>query len=473
VSGLEGAGAGAPASSALGAALLWVPTAYFLQGLPYNVVTSTAQLYLQDLGVEKTRINVALGSMLLVWSLKPLWAPLVDAVGRKRFWVLGMQLAGAALLALLALGARLPPDRVLPAATALLWAVSVVSATHDIALDGFYMLALDERAQAALSGLRVAAWRLSLIFAGGGLVAGVGALRARLGWGVAQSWTAGLLLCAAITAALALLHAALFPRPPGDRPAGEERSEAAGVVGGDEARAAGGAGREGRNASGGGRALDLVDGFLRGFLSYLRQPGAARLVAFIVLARTAEALLGAMARLFLRDPPAKGGLGLSLEEVGLVYGTVGVIALLAGGVLGGVIVARAGLRRSLLPLFLALNAPDLAYVYLANAGPGVPLGLVAALVGLEQLGYGLGSGAFAVVLLRAARPPFQTTHYAISTGVMTLTVSLATLASGWAQERLGYAGYFALVCAAAVPSVLSVRLLGSVLGEESGEAARG
>lgn len=413
--------------------LLFVPTAYFLQGLPYNVVTGTSQLLLQDLGVEKAAINVALGSMLLVWSLKPLWAPLVDGVGTKRAWTLGTQALGTALLVALGLLSALPGGEVLRPAVLVLWGMALVSATHDIALDGFYMLALEPRMQALLAGLRTAAWRLSLVFATGALVAGVGALRSRLGYTVPESWRAGLLAAAALMGALTLLHALLLPRPAADRPA--PRAGALGL-------------------------------WLEGFGSYFRQPGALRLVGFILLSRLAETLLTAMAKLFLRDPVDKGGMGLSLEEVGLVYGTIGVVALLSGGVLGGAAVARWGLRRTVWPLGLVMHLPDALFLFLAWRHADCPLWLTGALVGGEQLGFGLGSGAFAVVLLRAARPPFRTTHYAISTGIMTLGVSAATLASGYLQLRLGYVGYFGLVCALAVPSFAAIALLRGVPLEE-------
>ncbi|GIW71000.1 MAG: MFS transporter [Planctomycetota bacterium] len=443
---VPGAAPGGHAGTASWArAWAFVPTAYFVQGLPYNAVTQTMQLSLQDYGIDKALINTALGAVLLVWSLKMAWAPLVDGVLTKRTWTVATQLLGGAVLGALGLLADRPPEAFLAVAVGAMAVAALLSATHDIALDGYYMLALDPRQQAFFVGVRAAAWRLALVFATGALVWLVGlaqeqppaagtvpaawrqVLRAVLGLpgpgaGVVASWRWGWMACAALMIGLGLYHALVLPRPAADRPA----------------------------ARGGPMAA-----FGPAFRSYLRQPGLVRLLAFILLYRFAEVLLAAMAKLFLRDPPAAGGMGLDLQQVGLVYGTVGVVGLVLGGVLGGAAVARWGIARTLWPLALAMNAPDVVYLYLAWR-PETPLGVVAALVGLEQLGYGMGFSAFLVVLLRAARPPYQTTHYAISTGIMGLGLMVPTALSGWLQAGLGYSGYFALVCALAIPCLLTV-----------------
>lgn len=231
-----------------------------------------------------------------------------------------------------------------------------------------------------------------------------------------------LALAAAVMALIALWHFAAMPKAAGDRPA----------------------------RSGNGLAE-----FFAAFLSFLKMPGVVGLVVFLFLFRLAESQLGKMAVAFMKDAREDGGLGLSTEAFGMLYGTFGVLALIAGGIVGGVLVARYGFGRTVWPLVAALNVPDLVYVYLATFRPE-SLWIVGGCVTVEQFGYGLGYSAFMLVTIAFAEHsgPFKTSHYAIMTGITILGLNLTGMLSGYAQKWLGYVPFFWYVMICTIPSFL-------------------
>jgi PAT family beta-lactamase induction signal transducer AmpG len=403
---------------------LWVPTAYFAEGIPYVVVNSVSVVLYKGMGVPNRLIGLT-SVLYLPWVIKMLWGPLVDTRSTKRRWIVGTQLALAAAFALAACAARSPSFFAL--SIALFALIAFASATHDIAVDGFYMLGLTRPAQALFAGVRSTAYRIAMLFASGGLVVLAGRVGRSAG-DPGMGWIAALSAAGAVFASLAVFHAWYLPRPVPDAPR--------------------------RGAGRGGAPFAAV------FRSYAAQPSVGAVLAFILLYRLGEAMLVKMAQPFLLDPPARGGLGLSTEGVGAIYGTAGTCCLLAGGILGGALIARFGLRRCIWPMALALNVPDLGYLYLAWARP--PLPWVAGLVAAEQFGYGLGFTGFTVFLMYIAREPYKTAHYAISTGVMALGMMAPGAASGFLQERLGYPAFFALVCALTIPGMASLLFIPDV-----------
>jgi PAT family beta-lactamase induction signal transducer AmpG len=405
----------------------WVPSLYFSQGLPYAVVMTLAVVLYKNLGLSNTEIALYTSWLYLPWVIKPLWSPLVELLGRKRVWIVTLQATLGATLAMVALA--LPGPRFLQATLAVFWLLAFASATHDIAADGFYMLALPERTQAAFVGVRSLAYRLSMIAGQGALVVLAGTLQARLGDPVA-AWQAVFALLAALLVAAAAWHAWVLPRPVDDRPPPR-----------------------------GQRPL-LADA-LAVFAAFFGQSGIGRILAFLLLYRLGEAQLLKLVAPFLLDARSAGGLGLSTAEVGIAYGTVGVAALAAGGLLGGWVIARLGLQRALWPLLLATHTPNLLYVLLAWAQPD-NLALVGAALAVEQFGYGFGFAAYLVFMLMVAerRPdgsanPHKTAHYALCTGVMALGMMLPGMAAGWLQARLGYTAFFAWACLATLPSFVA------------------
>ncbi|MFN0183016.1 MAG: MFS transporter [Aquabacterium sp.] len=392
-----------------------MPTLYFGQGIPFVVAMTLSVVLYKNLGVGNAEIALYTSWLYLPWVIKPLWSPLVELHGTKRRWIVALQFFIGAALAAVSL--TLPLDRVLQLSLALFWLVAFASATHDIAADGFYMLALPQRAQAAFVGVRSTCWRLASIAGQGGLVVLAGELNDRLG-SPAAGWAVVMAALGGAFMLLAAWHGWALPRPAADLPAP--------------------------------RVAALWRGFVDVFADFLRRPGIARVLAFLLLYRFAEAQLVKLLPPFLLDPVEVGGLGLRTQDLGLAYGTVGVALLTAGGLLGGWVISRIGLQRALWPAAMCLNLPNLVYVALALLPPQ-PLWVVSAAIGIEQFGYGLGFTAYLVFMLMvAAGPgganPHRTAHYALCTGFMALGMMIPGLWAGWLQQQLGYPGFFAWVC---------------------------
>ncbi len=404
----------------------FVPTLYFAEGVPYVLVNSVSVILYKRLGVTNAAIAFWTSLLYLPWVIKMLWGPLVDRRGTKRAWILATQLAMTACLAALAAAIGLPGFFAVTLAVFTL--AAFVSATHDIAADGFYLLALDERRQALFVGVRTMFYRAAMIFGSGLLVTLAGRLERGTG-GVPRAWTTAFALAAALYGGLWLYHRAALPRPGADRPAEGPRAGATGVVAHW-------------------RAV---------FGAWFGQPRIAAIVAFILLFRLGEAMLLKLASPFLLDGREAGGLGLTTAQVGVAYGTVGLGCLILGGIAGGWLIARFGLRRMLWPLALTLNVPHAAYLYLAHAQPGPAVAFP--LVALEQLGYGLGSTAFMVYLMRVSRGEHRTSHFAIATGLMALGMMLPGMVSGAIQEAVGYRAFFLLVLALGLPGLATLPLL--------------
>jgi PAT family beta-lactamase induction signal transducer AmpG len=402
---------------------VFVPTLYFAEGVPYILANTVSVVFYKRMGVDNTAIAFWTSLLYLPWVAKMLWSPLVDARGTKRGWILGAQLALTICLAALAVGVGLPGY--FAVTLAVFWLAALVSATHDIAADGFYLYALDARRQALFVGVRSLFYRAAMIFGSGLLVWLAGRLETRLG-DIPRAWSLAFGLGAAVFGLLWLYHRFALPRPPGDAP--QARAEAA-------ARA----------------------GWGRIFADWFGQPRAAVIVAFILLYRLGEALLLKLAVPFMLDGRAEGGLGLTTAQVGLAYGTLGLGCLILGGIAGGWLIARFGLRRLLWPLALALNVPNTAYLYMAHTQPAPDL--IYLLVATEQLGYGLGATAFMVYFMRVSRGAHRTSHYAIATGLMALGMMLPGMASGAIQEALGYRSFFLLVLVLGLPGLATLPFL--------------
>ena len=401
----------------------WIPTLYFGQGLPYVVVMTLSVILYKNLGVSNTEIALYTSWLYLPWVIKPLWSPLVELLGTKRRWIVVMQFFVGAALAMVAL--TLPAPKFFQLTLAVFWLMAFASASHDIAADGFYMLALERHQQAAFVGVRSTFYRLANIGGQGGLVYLAGELQERTG-SVVQAWVTVFWLMAGCFAVLALLHARSLPRPATDRPAERRGSPVAEFVG--------------------------------VFAEFFRKPGILVILGFLLLYRFPEAQLLKLASPFLLDKAEVGGLGLSTKEVGIAYGTVGLTALTVGGLVGGWVISRIGLKRALWPLVLAMHVPNLIFVALAVAQPG-NLWLISAGLAVEQFGYGLGFTAYLVYMILVAEGPHKTAHYAICTGFMALGMMVPGMWSGWLQDQIGYLAFFLWVLVATVPSLVMTALI--------------
>lgn len=480
----------------------FVPTLYFAEGLPYVIVTDLSVTLCKRLGVPNERIGLWTSLVAFPWLLKPLWGPLVELTLTKRRWIVLAQalITGALLLALPALQAQ---AFLLPLFAALAL-VAVLSATHDIAADGYYLLALAPADQAFFVGVRSTAYRLAMIFGSGVLVVLAGWLEER-GGALVRAWTLTLGAAALVFGCLAAVNALLLPRPALDLPARRRPA------------------LQSREAA----APRRRPAFLDVLAAFFRQRRILAILAFILLYRCGESMISKMSGPFLLDtrapayegafappdgsPPAAargvlqerlpggrlalsvveppplrglpwaaaeaelrhvssgGGLELSTSAVGVIRGTLGVAALVAGGILGGMVIARTSLRRCLWPMVLCMNVPNLFYVAAALLRPGP--GAAGALIVADQFGYGFGFSAYLVYLMRASQgTPYPAASYAIATGLMALGAMGAGIASGYLQAWLGYAGFFAAVCLASVPGMLT--LLWIPLPEASAAPAR-
>lgn len=394
----------------------FVPGLYVLQGMPYFAVQAASNTFLAAMGAPPSVVGRWSSDLTLPWMLKALWSPLVDLYGTKRRWLVGASFA--------VLGAMLAVAWATGRANYLEWTIAAcvllafASATYDVACDGYYMLALGKRDQEAFVGVRNACYRLGRIVVTGGVVALAGELQRPAGEhalarGLArgESWGIAFAVGAGVYALGALLIALFAPRVATDAPArGAERGPPLAAM-------------------------------LR---EYVGRPRFGAVLAFVLLYRFAESMLTPMIGPFLLRPHAAGGLALDETQVGWIYGTVGVVALLAGGIGGGWLVSRHGLERLLWPMAIAMHAPNLLYAWAAHAQPGAHA--AAWVVGVEQLGYGFGFSAYMVYLLRLARTSrFATTHYAISTGLMGLSAWLAGRWSGHVVEAIGFEHFFWLV----------------------------
>ena len=404
----------------------WVPSLYFAQGIPYVVVMTLSVVLYKNLGISNTDIALYTSWLYLPWVLKPLWSPLAELFGTQRRWVTVLQFFIGAALAGVAL--TLPMARAFQLSLAVFWLIAFASASHDIAADGYYMLALPRHSQAAFVGVRSTFYRLANIGGQGGLVYLAGELTERAG-SVATAWATVFWLLGALFVALAAWHAFVLPRPAADLEG------------------------PGRHA-----ARGLAREFVAVFASFFRKPGIVVTLGFLLLYRFPEAQLLKLASPFLLDPVDKGGLGLSTKAVGIAYGTVGLTALTLGGLAGGWVIARFGLKRALWPLVLAMHLPNLAFLVLALAQPA-SLWVVSGALAVEQFGYGLGFTAYLMYMILVAEGPHKTAHYALCTGFMALGMMIPGMWSGWLQDHIGYVPFFGWVLLATLPSFMMAAMI--------------
>ncbi|MFM9010915.1 MAG: MFS transporter, partial [Planctomycetota bacterium] len=407
----------------------------FAEAVPMVVVTFLATVMFKRLDVSNREITLIAGWLYLPWVIKPAWSMVVEGVSTRRRWTLATEVLIAAGLGLLAVVVGVAGP--LTATIAVLAVLALLSATHDVAADGLYLAALDAKQQAFFVGIRGTAYRIANVVGRGGLVMLAGALETALG-DVRSAWRWAYAILAGVFLATAGYHAAVLPRPAGDR-----------------------------------RHTGPVVSFAalgEPVVSFFRKPGIARMLAFLLLYRLAEAQLVSLVSPFLLDDRAAGGLGLTTSQVGFVYGTLGIAMLSLGGILGGILVARDGLGKWLWPMALAINLPNLAYVWLAAAQPE-SLWAISLAVGLEQLGYGFGFTAYMVYCMVVARGEHQTVHYALCTGFMAAGMMLPGMVSGWIQETVGYRMFFALVMAATIPGLVATAFIPLDPAEGRGRAA--
>ena len=431
---------------------LWVPTLYFLQGIPYFLVNNISMVMFNQMGVPNGEMSFFTTLLYFPWALKFLWAPFVDLIRTKRWWFLTMQflMLGLAVLTIFSIP---QPD---PATIAAMGTevklfmgvliafivMAFASATHDIAADGFYMLALSSGVQAEMIGWRSVFYRLSNVFCNSVLIAIPGII---YDWTIKQgeqnmplAWKVTMVITAVIFALMAVWHMFFTPRPDADKPNAETSVK------------------------------DIISGFGKAFATYFTKPGLWIAILFMLLYRLPEGFLMKMIYPFLLGARETGGLGLTMQELGVVYGAIGVIFLLLGGILGGFYISRVGLKKAFWWMALAMTLPCLSFVYLSVYLPEnmVYIGIALA---IEQFGYGFGFTAYMMYMMFFSEGEFKTSHYAICTSFMALSMILPGLVAGYIQEAIGYQNFFWMVIACSVGTILATFLARRIVNGSYGK----
>lgn len=394
----------------------WVPTLYFAEGLPNVIVMTVAIAMYMQLGMSDTEITFYTGWLSLPWVIKPLWSPFVDLYKTKRWWVLAMQMLLASSLGGVAF--TLNASFWFQGTMFFFFLMAFSSATHDIAADGFYMLELNSHDQAWYVGIRNTFYRIAVIFGQGVLVPAAGMLQLMFRNQKAYTWSLVFYGLAGLFLAIWLYHGMVMPKP-------DDRKN-------DDVT-----------------AREVMHGVWEMLVTFFGKLPAKRMVfvlLFLLFYRFPEAMLSKMTTTFLMRPNSEGGLGLSPQEYGLSYGTIGLIGLLLGGIVGGMLASRDGLKHWLWPFVIALTLPDIVYVYLSYVMPS-NLWIVSSCLFVEQFGYGLGFTALTLYMLYFSQGEFKTSHYSICTGLSYLGLMLPGMLSGWLKDSVGYRMFFIIVMA--------------------------
>ena len=392
----------------------WVPSLYFAEGLPYVIVMTVSVIMYKNFNLSNSEIAFYTGWLYLPWVIKPLWSPFVDLFKTKRWWITTMQMLVGIGFAAIAFTLHL--SFMVELSLAFFWLMAFASATHDIAADGFYLLAVPEKEEQALFvGIRSTFYRISTI-AGQGMLVLLAGILIDNNISIAWAWSITFMVVAVLFIALFIYHKVVLPRPAIDCATGE----------GHSARA-------------------ICNGFFKTFVTFFRKPYAVSAILFMLLYRLPEALLAKMTSPFLLDSVEAGGMGLTTLQVGMATGTVGVIGLTLGGIIGGVCASHGGLKRWLWPMVAAISLPNIVYVIMAFTHPS--LFVVNLLIFIEQFGYGFGFTAYMLFLIHYAEGESTTAHYALCTAFMAMGMMIPGMAAGWLQELLGYRHFFILICA--------------------------
>ena len=394
----------------------WVPSLYLGEALPFSAVMLISVIMFKEFGLTDGQITVYTGWMGLPWVIKPIWSPIIDNLKTKRWWIVSMQFLMGIALAMVAF--TLPTSYWLQGSLAMFMLIAFASATHDISADGFYIIGLKEKDQEWYVGIRNTFYRIGMVIGQGGLVLLAGHLQE--GWlgqtfqSTASSWLLVFLILGILMTLLAIYHSLVLPKV---EVAEHERFDFA----------------------------EQMREFVATLEVFFTKPHIISALCFILLFRLPEGLLTKIVPLFLTRSVAEGGLAMSDKNFGLIYGTLGVIGLLLGGILGGWAVSKWGLKKCLWPLVLCITLPDAVYVYLSFF-PTDNLWLTGACVCIEQIGYGLGFAAYTLYLVTFSRGERSTAVFSICTaGQYFGGVMLPGMVSGLISENIGYQNFFLLV----------------------------
>ncbi len=388
-------------------------------------VSAVAAIMYKNLGVSNEDIALYTGMMYLPWTIKPLWAPIVEVWKSKRFFVLCMEFTMMVTFLCLAVALKMPGYFALT--IALFWITGFASATQDIAADGVYIASMSKTEQANYAGVQGMFWNLGRLLSVGLLVTLTGYLHddRRLDW--FDSWRVIMIILGVIMGTMGVWHLRFLP--PGD----VARTERVTLT----------------------SSLSTMG---EAWADFFKKPRIWAMLAVVFFYRIGEGFIEKMGPLFLMDTRAVGGLGLSNAVLGHINGTFGTAAYIGGTVLGGLLAGRYGLRRLFVPLAFALNVPHITYFYLSQALP-TNLTVITTVVTVEKLGYGFGSVGLILYMMQQLAPgKFRTSHYAFATGIMALCMMVTGMISGELQHLLGHKWFFAFVLAISVPPIIIAKL---------------
>lgn len=397
----------------------WIPSLYFAEGLPYVIVMTVSVIMYKNLELSNTKIALYTSWLYLPWIVKPLWSPFIDIIKTKRWWIIFTQLLLGGGLA--GISFALTTNFYLAMSLAFFWILAFSSASQDVSADGFYMIGLNEEEQSFFVGIRSTFYRIGMLFGQGLIVIIAGYLSKEFGF--QNAWAITFSILASVFISLSCLHYFTLPKV-------EEKK----------------------------KSIYILKDYFISFKSFFAKKNILIILLFILLYRFGEAQLAKLASPFLLDTYEKGGLALSTSEVGFIYGTIGVICLVVGGIIGGIVVSKNGLRYWIFPMALAMKLPDLVYVFLSIYKPDSYI-LICSCIGIEQLGYGFGFTAFMLYLIHVSKGKYKTAHYAIATGIMALGMMIPGMISGYIQEWLGYTNFFIWVLICTIPGLALIPFL--------------
>jgi PAT family beta-lactamase induction signal transducer AmpG len=402
----------------------WIPVLNFASGLPYAIIISVSVLMYKNLGISNEDIGVYTSLLYLPWVLKPLWSPFIDLYATKRKWFLAMQFIIS--IAFLIVGLTIPMSNFFVLSLAVFWVAAFASASNDVASDGFYMLALAKEQQSFFLGIRSTFYRVSMLTGNGLIVIIAGFLEQKYG-SQTKAWSYTMVIVGLIMAVITIYNYFSTPKTESNTLISESENTPKASFG----------------------AV---------FATFFQKKQIGLVLAFILLFRLGESQLLKMLTPFLVDEKAVGGMGLTTEDVGVIYGTFGVLALVIGGILGGIAISKQGLTKWMLPMILMMHLPIIGFILLSHFHPTSVYYIYATVIA-EQFGYGFGFAAFMMFLIYVAEGESKTSHYSIATGFMALGMMLPGMASGFIQDYLGYANFFIWVFLATIPGLILSRFL--------------
>ena len=399
----------------------WIPLLNFASGFPYVIIISVSVLMYKNLGISNEDIGVYTSILYLPWVIKPLWSPFIDLYSTKRKWFLSMQLFIS--ISFIIVGFIIPTSQFLNLSLAIFGMAAFASASNDVASDGFYLLALTKDQQSFFLGIRSTFYRASMLTGNGLIILLAGYLEHQYGDNQ-KAWSYTMIFVGLVMVFLTVYNYFATPKTELPIKAGETEEK----------------------------------NFTTVFASFFKKKQIGLILAFILLFRLGESQLLKMLTPFLVDKTDIGGMGLDTEDVGIIYGTFGLIALTIGGILGGIAISKQGLGKWMLPMILTMHLPIIGFILLAHFHP-TSIYYIYAVVILEQFGYGFGFAAFMMYLIYVAEGESKTSHYSIATGFMALGMMLPGMLSGYIQQYLGYGNFFIWVLLATIPGIILSRFL--------------